>query len=150
MEPTIKKRFWSYVTKTSGCWVWNGGLSGGYGGFRVGEKEHRAHRLSFEMSKGKIPDGMCVCHTCDNPACVRPAHLFIGTHLENARDRVSKGRNRNQDGEKNNKAKLTEEKVRLIRSLYEKGYNQKMLASQFGVGQDNVSRVVNHKIWTTT
>ena len=91
-----EKRFWSYVDKTSaGCWEWKGGrrTSEGYGGFGITSKRVvLAHRFSFESMFGPIPEGFLVCHHCDNPPCVRPDHLFLGTKADNAHDRDSKGR----------------------------------------------------------
>lgn len=88
-------RFWNKVYKTDSCWLWIGSrLPTGYGTFRVGKKVKRAHRVSWELHNGPIIDGsLLVCHTCDNPMCVNPDHLFLGTNLDNMRDRNAKGRN---------------------------------------------------------
>src|SRR5690348_7112088 len=94
------KRFWSKVEKTDGCWIWRGTMNGvGYGVFwlpmgkpRNANSRVYAHRLSYEMHEGKIPDGMFICHRCDNPACVNPDHLFLGTQSDNMTDCSRKGR----------------------------------------------------------
>lgn len=89
-------RFWSKVDKTSDCWVWIGAKHPtGYGAFGIGQVVHYAHRLSWELVNGPIPDGLFVCHNCpngDNPSCVNPAHLFLGTQVDNMQDMLGKGR----------------------------------------------------------
>lgn len=92
---TLEERFWEKVDKTGDCWEWTGFKNRqGYGQFQVSTKNGQpAHRVSFELANGKIPDGMHVCHKCDNPPCVRPDHLFLGTPSDNMKDMVKKGRN---------------------------------------------------------
>ena len=93
-----EKRFWMQVHKSSGCWVWVGNrIPQGYGTIGVGGKPVRAHRYSWELHNGPIPDGLFVLHRCDNPPCVRPDHLFLGTALDNSRDCVDKGRHRGRE-----------------------------------------------------
>jgi len=89
----IGERFWEKVDKSGDCWTWKGGtFRFGYGSFRVGDRRIPAHRVSWELAFGKIADGMCVLHTCDNPGCVNPAHLRLGTQQDNVRDAREKGR----------------------------------------------------------
>lgn len=86
-------RFWNYVDKTDTCWLWRGSKHSGYGVINVpGRGRPRAHRLSYEMAIGPIPDGLLVCHTCDIRECVRPEHLFLGTAKDNTADCIAKGR----------------------------------------------------------
>jgi hypothetical protein len=86
-----KVRFWKHVQKTQGCWLWAAGLTGRYGHF---EGDY-AHRFAWRIHFGPIPKGRCVCHRCDVPLCVRPDHLFLGTHKDNTQDAIRKGRFRN-------------------------------------------------------
>jgi hypothetical protein len=104
-------RFWGRVQGSPGCWLWQGAQHRQKYG-RVGFKGNRAaytHRVAWELTHGPIPDGMHVLHKCDNPQCVRPEHLFLGTHRDNMRDMANKGRapGLQRKGESNNKAKLT-------------------------------------------
>ena len=94
MNTIYIERFFSRINKTSTCWLWTGTRtkSGGYGILSIDGKYARTHRISFEIHKGKIPAGMHVCHKCDNPPCVNPEHLFLGSHLDNMKDMGRKGR----------------------------------------------------------
>lgn len=86
-------RFWSKVAKTDGCWLWTASTArGGYGQLRVGNTTVRAHRLSYELAFGSIPNGMSILHACDEPLCVNPAHLRAGTDADNMQDAVARGR----------------------------------------------------------
>src|SRR3990167_5510093 len=100
---TVEERFWAKVAKSEGCWIWNGAVSGdGYGSFYQERKWVKAHRLSWELSLGMIPQfsdpqvALCVLHHCDTPRCVRPDHLFLGTNRDNVADMVAKGRHRHR------------------------------------------------------
>lgn len=97
-RPTFEERLWSRVQKGPGCWLWTGScIAAGYGQIEVREngrrKSLRVHRVVWELLRGPIPEGLVLCHTCDNPPCCNPDHLFVGTHRDNILDMVSKGRN---------------------------------------------------------
>lgn len=135
----------------NGCWEWVGANrckmgNNYYGGTNIGKKSILAHRASYELYKGKIPDGMLVCHKCDNPKCVNPEHLFLGTHADNSRDMSNK--NRGANGEKSINAKLTANKVMEIRFAGKRrNMRQKDIAYVFGVAEKTVHKIINKKSW---
>lgn len=153
-----KARFWSKVDKTEDCWIWTANKNKwGYGRLRMGKRglDYRnelAHRLSWKISYGYIPPGLCVLHRCDNPPCIRPDHLFLGTHLDNARDRISKGRGFIKGSQFINPRrcgqKLNPEGVRAIRLLLAAGQTHKEIARKTGVSDCLVSKIRNRKIWS--
>ena len=140
----------------SGCWLWIGHIDNhGYGLIAVNKRSVRAHRLSWEIYNGKIPKGdgyhgTCVLHQCDNPACVNPSHLFLGTQSENMRDMVSKNRHQDRRGEKNTNAFLAEDQIILIRQLAKlpKGrFPQRVIAKLFGTSRTHVSQIKTGNKW---
>lgn len=136
----------------SGCWLWTGCVSKyGYGQVRRNGKMQKAHRVSYEMHIGEIPDGMCVCHTCDVRSCVNPGHLFLGTHADNMRDMAAKGRASAHavgvPGEAHWNAKLTDAQVSEIRAKIASGAKQRDIAAEYGVSQSHVSRIHQGKFW---
>lgn len=141
--------FGSRVVKHSGCWGWSGSKNdNGYGCVRLGGrggKSTLAHRLSWELHHGPIPDGMQVLHRCDNPGCTNPEHLFLGTNEDNIRDRMRKGRPGSQAwrdaGERHPNAKLTDEQCAQIRALRAAGGKCSDLAKQFNVCARHISVV---------
>jgi hypothetical protein len=108
---------------------------------------HRTHRVAWELAFGPIPEGLWVLHHCDNPPCVRPDHLFLGTNLDNVQDKCRKGRGAVLSGVLNGRAKLSDEKVRAIRALRSDGATLTSVAEQFDVSLSVVSRIVNRKTW---
>lgn len=144
------ERFWSLVDKkdSDSCWEWKAGTHQfGYGTFWFLGKNITAHRYSYQLAKGKIPKGMLVCHSCDNPKCVNPNHLFLGTYADNVNDMMAKGRNPDKRGERHHLAKLTNKDVQEIRQLAAQGISKAEIAKRKGIDQSTVSRIVNHKRW---
>lgn len=134
----------------STCWYWTGGKDrDGYGFARHDGKVRYAHRVSYMRYVGPIPEGMHVCHSCDEPSCVNPAHLWLGTHYDNMRDMYTKGRRLAASGERHSSAKLTSNQVREIRSKIACGHKQKNIAKEYGIGQSHVSMIGHGKIWRT-
>ena len=146
---TVEDRFWKRVDKTGECWEWvPSRWRLDYGLFRVSrERTVRAHRYSWSLANGDIPNGMIVCHHCDNPPCVRPSHLFLGTHQDNASDKQGKGRGRSGYGETQGLHKLTEEQIREIRARYAAGEYQRSLALEYGVHFTNIGYIVRRETW---
>ena len=145
----LAQRFWAKVHVTARCWEWTGKWrSNGYGIIKVGDHGYIASRIAWLLSNGPIPEGLDVLHRCDNPLCVNPDHLFLGTHTDNMRDMAAKGRRASFRGEKNGLAKLTPELVAEIRRLRaETGMYQRALAKRFRVTQSTIWAVLNRRRW---
>jgi len=146
----LQKRFMDKVMPepNTGCWIWTAHLdSAGYGRFNVGREgiELRSHRVSFELFNYPIVHKMHVCHTCDNPYCVSPTHLFLGTIADNMHDRDKKGRC--QRGQNHFRAKLTEVEVRIIRDAYVAGFKVGKIADYFGIHNATISQILSRKLW---
>ncbi len=148
---TIEERFWSKVDKgllSEGCWIWTASQSDwGYGYFSVDGRMKKAHRVSWTIVNGEIPEGLHVLHRCDNPPCVNPSHLFLGTHQDNMADHVAKGRTSGASGEHNGRARLSIAEVRKIRERLAAGLAQKDIAGEFGVCQQSVSAINRRSTW---
>jgi len=143
-------RFWSFVDERGpdDCWEWQGHhIRKGYGQYTVREPlQMLAHRVAWELHhKQEVPEGMCVCHTCDNPPCVNPAHLYLGTHTDNMRDRAERGRS--AKGSQNGNAKLTEDQVREIRQLRQAGWKYRQLAVRFGITPTTACQITHRTHW---
>ncbi len=129
----------------SGCWEWIGTRKDdGYGLMRYPRKYVGAHRISYQEFVGPIPDGLHVLHRCDNPRCINPKHLFIGTNADNVADKLAKGRQPRHHGELNPKARLTEQDVIDIRASQEMGI---ALAAKYGVTPTQISYIRHRKSW---
>jgi hypothetical protein len=145
-----EERFWRYVNKTTPdlCWEWQGPRNhAGYGILKLGQQTWLATRLLWTWMNGPIVEGMCVLHHCDNPACVNPAHLWLGTRADNNADKYHKGRHRVGIGERARQAKLTASAVKWIREAYQGGMSQTAIAQHLGVNQTSISRVVLRQTW---
>ena len=152
MTETVQ-RFWRSVDKQdhSGCWKWKLSTdSKGYGQFKIGSRKNgtrervMAHRFSYMLHFVEIPKGMYVLHRCDNPPCVNPKHLWLGTIADNNKDMIDKGRN--VVGVDMPQSKLNEIDVRLIRALGSL-FPHRTLAPVFGVSQATISKIVRHAAW---
>ena len=149
LNPKQSASFWSKVKKTDSCWNWKGAkVKHGYGEFWLNSSLQKAHRIAFRIFKGDIPDGLIVCHTCDNPSCVNPDHLWLGTHAQNTADCVMKNRNWTGNGEANGGAKLNSHQVIEIRARYAVGnVSRTPLAKEYGVSRTTIGKIVNRKKW---
>lgn len=145
--------FWKKVSKGDDCWVWSGNKNlQGYGLVDLSGKQRLAHRVSWAIHNGNLPEVIFVLHHCDNPPCIRPDHLFLGGHIENTRDRVSKGRpggrmiNR-PIGESNPSAKLNLKKVSEIRELRKSGLTLSAIAKIYKVSRPQIGHIVSGQHW---
>lgn len=157
-------RFWSKVNKDGNiplhcpelgnCWEWRNGMTRKrYGHFAAGGrkgKQFQSHHVSWELAFGDVPNGLWVLHKCDNPCCVRPDHLFLGTQKDNMKDMHQKKRRISPDfsGENNPRHKLTKIQVDEIRQRYENGEtNKSVLGREYGVHNTQISRIIRKKLW---
>ena len=150
---TLAERFWSKIDKSGDCWIWTAArFRSGYGELSSGHGKtpFYAHRLSWQLHNGPIPDGLFVCHRCDERACVNPAHLFVGTHADNMRDMFAKGRQPKVDnrGARNPAAKLSPEDAELMRFAFETlPVTRGAIARAFGVSATQAGKVIAGKVW---
>lgn len=146
---TFQARFLEKIHRTGNCWLWMGSKGqDGYGHLTVDATKTYAHRAAYELFVGPIPTGKWVLHHCDNPSCVNPDHLFLGTNADNQRDSEAKGRGRG--GERNKQHKLTLGQVQEIRGLYQRGsceFGASALGRRYGVGTTEVCNIVHARTW---
>jgi hypothetical protein len=145
---SLEQRFWASVRKGDGCWNWQSSKDqDGYGIFKAehdGVMYHRAHRYSFALHHGPITEGLYCCHSCDNPSCVRPDHLFAGTPLANQRDKIAKGRSNTAFGERRPEAILTEAQAK---DILQDPRPHSVIASQYGVHVQTISSLKTRVSW---
>lgn len=150
---STENRFWRHVIKGPACWNYRVRTGRGYGCLQITGKHIVAHRLSWELHHGPIPPGLVVCHKCDNRACVRPDHLFIGTVADNIADMVQKDRHWKTGpknpchGEQHGSSRLRNRDILKIRQLHAKGISQLEIGRQFGMSQAHISKVILRKVW---
>lgn len=129
----------------SGCWEWTGPRRAGYGLLARNNRTTGAHRVAYEAYHGPIPNGMVVRHTCDNPSCINPDHLLVGTQADNAADRTARGRGHRLKGERVGTAKLTPMQVLEIKTSFDRSLSE--LATDFGIEKSNAALIRSGKSW---
>lgn len=151
----VASRMAAHQVTAGGCWEYQGYIrSNGYGQFKINcrgaspyKRNFLAHRVSYAFHYGIDPGESLVCHRCDNPACINPEHLFLGTTADNSADMVAKGRSVNQTGARNHAAKLTEDAAREIIRQLQAGRNNTAIAAETGVTHSLVSLIRRGKAW---
>jgi len=142
-RPSLEDRFWSFVTKTPTCWLWTGCTDHfGYGWISEKGKPEKAHRISFRIHNGPIPKGKQVLHTCDDPPCTRPDHLYLGTHKDNMKDMADRGRMAR--GENAGQTILTEAQARIIKYSTERSCD---VARKFSISPQAVCCIRKGRRW---
>lgn len=141
--------FWKKVDKSAGddgCWLWTAHNVNSYGLFKWDRKVQLAHRISYRLKYGDFPQELDILHSCDNPSCVNPKHLFIGTHQDNMRDMMAKHRGNKASGERS-RHKLSDEDIRLIRNKHDTGlFSRSQLSVEFNTSKGHIAKIVRGAI----
>ncbi len=148
--PNQLSRFWKKISKDgeNGCWKWlNAKDKDGYGKITIQATDMRAHRLSWIIHRGHIPKNALVLHTCDNPECTNPEHLYDGNNTNNMRDREARNRIQHRKGEDCNFSTLTSELIIKIRAMRSAGSKQLEIANLFGISRPHVSAICSRRVW---
>ena len=147
-RPSAEERFWKFVNKETGsdCWFWTGYKSNTfYGSMKINKQNIRAHRFSYELHYGKIPEGLVVMHSCDQPSCVNPYHLSVGTHADNTRDKINK--NRQPRGSSIFNSLITEEEVIQIKNDLNKGMKQIEISKKYQIAYHIICDIKTGRSW---
>ncbi len=148
---TLQERMDAKTLRSDGCWTWIGANDGrrGYGSIKVNGRNMKAHRVAWELANGTTPGDLSVCHECDNPKCVRPDHLFLGTSQDNARDMIAKGRGRSPGifGSEHYASKLSDDDVDAIRRMYAEGITCRSIGEKFAIGESYACSIALGKRW---
>jgi hypothetical protein len=149
LNKTTEQRFWDKVNKTNTCWLWTGATQSrttcAYGVFRVARRNALAHRFSYELAFGTLPSGKNVCHSCDNPICVNPEHLFLGTQADNLADMRSKGRMHGASHQRARRS-LSPSAIADIQSQTALGVSQRKLARAYQVSQKTIYNALHGRL----
>lgn len=156
LSPLEVAQFWlqvegDFTRHADACWIWRGHVNNtGYGHVSLGGRgalKRLAHRVAYELVKGPIPNGLLVCHACDEPLCVNPQHLWLGTDADNQQDAARKGRKRSLRGSAHPNHKLTDDDVRRLRAMVEGGVPLTRIGQHFGIHATTVARIARREKW---
>lgn len=150
LDKTQQSRFWSSADLTANknlCWEWKRKREGRYATFYLKGREYKAPRVAYSIFYGKDPSDLLICHKCDNPNCINPNHLFLGTEKDNSDDKIAKGREVFVKGESHPMSKLSDEDVVRIKYLCSHGASSTVVGKEYGIGMTQVRRIVNGDSW---
>jgi hypothetical protein len=138
-------RFWGFIKQTESCWIWTGALQGGYGNFSLHGRNYRATRVVYKIAY-KEPGGLLVCHECNNPSCVNPKHLFLGTQFDN-QQHCSDSNRYKREGDLNSNSQLAESEVLSILKAIDAGESRAGLSRKHHVSLSLIHRIARRETW---